>query len=152
MTQLQKAIRDKITKYSDACGMCTDTTRECDTCEVEGILKDLNELQKLANGRQPPRSSQPKPKRIDEDFGTICVCAVRYCFGRQTYMPSLVQDFVRRNFKYLNDNELQVMVDDINFAERINQLGDERIDKPDWLKFRASVKSELENRKAEKNA
>lgn len=90
--------------------------------------------------------------RRDEDFGTICVCAVRYCFGRQTYMPSLVQDFVCRNFKYLNDNELQVMVDDINFAERINQLGDERIDKPDWLKFRERINSELEKRKAEQNA
>ena len=89
---------------------------------------------------------------IDEDFGTICVCAVRYCFGRQTYMPSLVQDFVCRNFKYLNENELQVMVDDINFAERINQLGDERIDKPDWLKFRERINSELKKRKAEKNA
>nr|DAO04215.1 MAG TPA: 4Fe-4S binding domain protein [Caudoviricetes sp.] len=30
MTQLQEAIRDKITKYSDACGMCTDITKECD--------------------------------------------------------------------------------------------------------------------------
>lgn len=63
-----------------------------------------------------------------------------------------VQDFVRRNFKYLNDNELQVMVDDINFAERINQLGDERIDKPDWLKFRERINSELEKRKDEQNA
>lgn len=55
MTQLQEAIRDKITKYSDACGMCTDTTRECDTCNVEGILKDLNELQELANNPEPLR-------------------------------------------------------------------------------------------------
>lgn len=66
--------------------------------------------------------------------------------------PSLVQDFVCRNFKYLNDNELKVMVDDINFAERINQLGDERIDKPGWLKFREKINSELESRKAEQNA
>lgn len=65
-------------------------------------------------------------------------------------MPSLVQDFVCRSFKYLND--LQVMVDDINFAERINQLGDERIDKPGWLKFRERVNSELEKRKVEQNA
>lgn len=95
---------------------------------------------------------RPERKLIDEDFGTICVCAVRYCFGRQTYMPSLVQDFVCRNFKHLNDNELKVMVDDINFAERINQLGDERIDKPDWLKFRERINSELDKRKAEQNA
>ena len=103
-----------------------------------------------------PGASQPKLKQTDEDFGTICVCAVRYCFGScfgiQTYMPSLVQDFVLRNFKYLNDNELQVIVDDINFAERINQLGDERIDKPGWLKFREKINSELDKRNAEQNA
>lgn len=99
-----------------------------------------------------PGASQSKPKQTDEDFGTICVCAVRYCFGRQTYMPSLVQDFARRNFKYLKDNQLKVMVDDINFAERINQLGDERIDKPGWLKFREKINSELKSRKAEQNA
>ena len=51
-----------------------------------------------------PGVSQPKLKQTDEDFGTICVCAVRYCLCRQTYMPSLVQDFVCRNFNYLNDN------------------------------------------------
>ena len=89
---------------------------------------------------------------IDEDFGTICVCAVRYCFGRQTYMPSLVPDFVLRNFKYLNDNELKVMVYDITSAERRNQLGDERIDKPGWLRFRERINSELEKRKDEQNA
>lgn len=49
MTQLQEVIRDKITKYSDACGMCTDTTKECDTCGITCVLEDLNELQKLAN-------------------------------------------------------------------------------------------------------
>ena len=49
MTQLQKEIRDKITKYSDACGMCTDTIKECDTCGITCVLEDLNELQKLAN-------------------------------------------------------------------------------------------------------
>ena len=44
------------------------------------------------------------------------------------------------------------MVDDINFAERINQLGDERIDKPGWIKFRERINSELEKRKDEQNA
>lgn len=49
MTQLQETIRDKITKYSDACCMCTDTTKECDTCGITCVLEDLKELQKLAN-------------------------------------------------------------------------------------------------------
>lgn len=55
MTQLQEAIRDKITKYSDACGMCTDTTKECDTCGITCMLEDLNELQRLANRQDAVR-------------------------------------------------------------------------------------------------
>lgn len=49
MTQLQESIRDKITKYSDACGICTGTARVCDTCGITCVLEDLNELQKLAD-------------------------------------------------------------------------------------------------------
>ena len=58
MTQLQEAIRDKITKYSDACGMCTDTTKECDTCGITCILEDMNELQKLANNPDAVRPTE----------------------------------------------------------------------------------------------
>ena len=62
MTQLQEAIRDKITKYSDACGMCTDIIKECDTCGITCVLEDLNELQELSNN---PGASQPKePVRL----------------------------------------------------------------------------------------
>ena len=57
MTQFQEAIRDKITKYSDACGMCTDTTKECDTCGITCVLEDLTELQKLANDPEFLRST-----------------------------------------------------------------------------------------------
>ena len=31
-----------------------------------------------------------------EDFETIFICAVRYCIGRQTYMPRLVQSQIRQ--------------------------------------------------------
>ena len=65
MTQLQEAIRDKITKYSDACGMCTDTTKECDTCGITCVLEDLNELQKLANN---PESLRPTAHWIKCDL------------------------------------------------------------------------------------
>jgi hypothetical protein len=30
-------------------------------------------------------------KLDQENFGTLAICAIRYCQGRQTYMPSLVQ-------------------------------------------------------------
>ena len=65
MTQLQEAIRDKITKYSDACGMCTNTTEECDACSITCMLEDLNELQRLANSQESTCASQPKePVRL----------------------------------------------------------------------------------------
>lgn len=67
MTQLQEAIRDKITKYSDACGMCTDTTKECDTCGITCVLEDLTELQKLAND---PDSLRPTAHWIKR--GYVC--------------------------------------------------------------------------------
>ena len=57
MTQLQEAIRDKITKYSDACGRCTDIMKDCDICGVIWILEDLNELQKLANNPESLQST-----------------------------------------------------------------------------------------------
>lgn len=58
MTQLQEAIRDKITKYSDACGMCMDATKECGTCGITCVLEDLNELQKLADNQNAVRPTE----------------------------------------------------------------------------------------------
>lgn len=127
----------------DAVEFCKTVNRLCKN-------RDCNVCPAKEKGRCMVGFDDISIRNIEE---TICVCAVRYCFGRQTYMlPSLVQDFVCRNFKYLNDNDLQVMVDDINFAERINRLCDERIDKPGWLKFRERINSELEKRKAKQNA
>ena len=33
-----------------------------------------------------------------EEFATLAICAIRYCHGRQTYMPSLVQGIIRPHF------------------------------------------------------
>lgn len=48
-----------------------------------------------------------------EDFGTLCICAIRYCLGRKTYLPSNVQRIVQSNLKHLSDKDLQVICDDI---------------------------------------
>ena len=34
---------------------------------------------------------------VDKDFTGILICAVRYCLGRQTYMPGLVINWIKRN-------------------------------------------------------
>lgn len=86
----------------------------------------------------------------DEDIGTIAVCAVRYALGRETYMPSLVQGFVKRHPEIVDENTRAVMIRDINEADRVYEhklsngnvlkidgLGNSTIDRPGWLDFRA---------------
>lgn len=69
-----------------------------------------------------------------EDFGTLCICALRYCHGRKTYMPSLVQGIVRQNFEHLSAKDLDVIKNDKDFQASMNLWGD-ACDKADWERF-----------------
>ena len=80
----------------------------------------------------------------DEDFGALCTCAVRYCIGRETYMPGLIQAYLTPILDLIDNRALKIMRDDILTA---NYLGDEKIDKPGWMKFLAAIEAELEERK-----
>lgn len=82
-----------------------------------------------------------------EDFGTLCVCAIRYCFGRQSYMPSLVQGICGAYLKELSDKDIIVMVEDCEFQERMQLYGDKVIDKPGWLAWRDKVLAEKKRRR-----
>lgn len=79
-----------------------------------------------------------------EDFATLCICALRYCRGRKTYMPSLVQQIVESHLKDISDKDLEVMLEDCEFQRRVELYGDE-CDKADWLSWEARM---LEERKA----
>jgi hypothetical protein len=48
-----------------------------------------------------------------EDYGSLCICAVRYCLGRKTYLPSNIQRIISSTVGYLTDKDLQVMQSDI---------------------------------------
>ena len=80
---------------------------------------------------------------LDRDFGTVCGCAVRYSLGRQTYMSSLVQQFINRNLKQIDSYSLAVMARDIKEAPN---YGNETIDKPGWMNFLAVLEKELKDR------
>ena len=85
-------------------------------------------------------------KLSEEDFGTLAICAIRYCHGRQTYMPDLVRDIVRPHLTELSGRDLNVMLEDCDFQERMHMYGDERIDKPGWLKWKEELTAEKERR------
>lgn len=95
-----------------------------------------------------------KPSVYDEDLGAIAICAVRYALGRESYMPGLVQDFVKRHPEIVDENVRNVMIRDINEEDRIHEytlpngevlkvdgLGSTTIDRPGWLRFRSWLES-----------
>lgn len=85
-------------------------------------------------------------KISQEHFGTLCICALRYCQGRRTYMPSLVQSIVGSYLKELSDKDIGVMVQDCQFQRRTDQYGD-ACDKIDWLRWEEKVVAEAGRRK-----
>lgn len=98
-------------------------------------------------------------QEYNEHFGIICLCAMRYALGRQTYMPSLVQDFIRVHIEEIESGTIEIMIRDIDEADRImthrmpnghdlkmDGLGDTKIDRPGWERFRAFLKDKLKEK------
>ena len=81
-----------------------------------------------------------------QDFATLCICALRYCQGRQSYMPDLVRSIIRPHLKELDENDLAVLIHDCNFQEQFELYGDEHIDKPGWLKWKQELEQERDRR------
>ena len=83
------------------------------------------------------------------DFGTLAICAIRYCQGRKTYMPSMVQGIVKSHIDMIDDRDLHVMIEDCGFQERCNLYGDEMIDKPGWIKWKEFLFEERKRREGD---
>lgn len=81
--------------------------------------------------------------KINDDFETMLICAERYACGRQSYMPTLVIDYITPLLPKLSKRTLVVFERDIAGA---NGYGDEAIDKPYWMKFLADVRAALKER------
>lgn len=84
-----------------------------------------------------------------DDFCLVCICAVRYCLGRRTYMPWSIMSFIKQFLPELSDNTLYVMARDIAEADN---LGDAEIDAPMWAEFLAEIEKERKRRKSDENA
>lgn len=73
-----------------------------------------------------------------EDFGVLCVCALRCCHGRQTYMPGLIQGIVKAHFKDLTEKDLKVIADDEKFQREMSLWGQD-CDRADWQRFYSAL-------------
>ena len=84
---------------------------------------------------------------INKDFETILLCGVRYAIGRQTYIPSLVIDYITPLLPYLSEDVLKLIADEIiEHYTYEGALGDEKIDKPYWIDFLQKIRLEIRGR------
>lgn len=96
-----------------------------------------------------PKKKFNIPFAEQDDFGTLCICALRYCMGRQTYMPSLVRGIIRPFLPRLSDKDIAVLIQDCDFQKKYDMYGDAAIDKPGWVEWEQEVIAERARREAE---
>ena len=81
-----------------------------------------------------------------DDFGTLAICAIRYCQGRQTYMPDLVRRIVAPHLPDISNKDLSVLIEDCEYQERMQLYGDKNIDKPGWIRWHEILTAERKRR------
>ena len=83
----------------------------------------------------------------NDDFGAICNCAVRYCLGRRSYMPSLVCRCIISLLPKLTDKTLDCFERDIAERKRTGFGFGDSCDCETWDAFYKAVCNEIERRK-----
>lgn len=113
--------------------------------QVEASEKHFADLGEAYN-EMLERKSVPLLE-IDKNFETILLCAVRYAIGRQTYIPSLVIDYITPLLPYLSEDVLKLIANEITEHDTYEgALGDEKIDKPYWIDFLRKIRLEIGGR------
>ena len=81
-----------------------------------------------------------------KDIGDLCVFAIRYCHGRQSYAPDVCRKIVRKLLPNLSDDTVRILFEDCKFQANMNLWGDEKIDKPGWIRWRQEIEEEIKRR------
>ena len=78
-----------------------------------------------------------------EDLGTLAVCSIRYCRGRQSYMPTLVRDIVKKHITNISDKDLQVLINDCGYTLK----WEDEIEPKEWAEWKEMLIAEQNRRK-----
>lgn len=83
------------------------------------------------------------------DFGTLCICAIRYSLGRKTPSPIEIIHIVQQNIADISKDKLVLLKRMCETQDRSGIYNDEYYERPVWSKFKDSIKRELERRERE---
>lgn len=122
--------------------------------QKRGVKKETR-LAKFAEALQCSvndlKSDTPKGMvdQASDDFGLVCNCAVRYCLGRRSYMPSLVCGYITPLLPELTGRTLDCFERDIAERKRTGFDFGDSCDYETWDAFYKAVCKEIEGRKHE---
>ena len=105
---------------------------EANPCQDYGSIT-IDELKDKANSLLNLVTEEQRPLRVcmnngkefllfpqdllapicDSDFRLILLSAMRYAMGKNTYMPVVVSDYIKRHIRFLDDKFLVLAADDI---------------------------------------
>ena len=83
-----------------------------------------------------------------QEFQQFIIYAERYAIGRMTYVPSEVNQIIRKYLPRISSNTLGVLIHDIEFEADRDMLGMD-FDKKMWLALLDTLKNERDRRKAQ---
>lgn len=83
---------------------------------------------------QSEQSIRRQPTRSVWGLGFLTAYALKYCVGRQSYMPSLIIDGTKQNWELLNQIDRQTIQRDVNAMIGTRYLGMD-CDRDTWLSF-----------------
>lgn len=118
------------------------------------VVKKETRLAKFAEALQCSvndlRSDVPKGmvEPTNDDFGAVCNCAIRYCLGRRSYMPSLVCGYITPLLPELTDRTLECFERDIAERKRTGFYFSDSYDYKTWDAFYKAVCNEIKRRKS----
>ena len=78
----------------------------------------------------------------EDSFESLVVCAIRYCLGRKSYMPSVIIEAALPFLPHLSKNTLHVLQRDINSAQSYGMS----MDKSAWMIFLEHIDAEITKR------
>lgn len=112
----------------------------------------INNLKKIADALEMDLmelcdASKRMADPSSDYFGTVCNCAVRYCLGRRSYMPSLVCGYIVPLLPELTDKTLDCFERDIAERKRTGFDFGDSCDYETWDAFYKAVYKEIEGRK-----
>ena len=80
---------------------------------------------------------------MDDNLDLIMLAAFRYALGRRTYIVRTVTDFIRNYWPIIAKPQLQIIIKEIEEAQRENRLGNKDIDEPEWISLKNFLESKI---------